>query len=44
LGLSGKAIEAEYTITKPQIRSTDTTANKVWSKPIHPAVERLRSA
>ena len=32
-GLSGIAIEAEYTITRPQASSATTTHSSAWSKP-----------
>ena len=32
-GLSGRAIEAEYTMTTPQASSATTTHSRVWSKP-----------
>ena len=32
-GLSGMAIDAEYTMTNPQASSATTTHSRVWSKP-----------
>ena len=32
-GLSGMAIDAEYTMTNPQASSATTTHSRAWSKP-----------